>query len=229
MEKTWWHSETLNCELGTVTGGFFRLSPWWRSGYIPCVVKRAQMMSNWGIWGKGWQLFPVSIFSFHLVISSPMLEFCKIYDIWLGNFSQSPLELSVALWLNFGKWQMGRKKVANFQGTSLKEEGCSSSILSVSPSLWLECDMGLSGLLHSHGLELCLGMCNKRARSLSLGSLGAPLPRTLQTLSPSASFRERKETFYPDGTTLFWDLFVIVVWIYPKNSAVQVKQQETKT
>lgn len=46
----------------------------------------------------------------------------------------------------------------------------------------------------------------------------------LRPLSTFASIHGREESLYLDGTTIFLGFFVVVVFIYPKNSIVQVKK-----
>ena len=120
------------------------------------------------------------------------------------------------MWLNFGKWQVGRKELSHYQGTSLKEEAaCLPSPLYL--------------FLFSCNIMWCCWTCFSYVDQSNAPRMRAQtwVPRQPQvqsclsplgTLSTSASIHVKQESLYLDGTTVFWGLFVIIVSTYPKNS-----------
>lgn len=137
-------------------------------------------MSNWGTRDRGWHCPQCSVL-LALSKSSPMLWFCKIYGWPMGDPLFPPsLITKCSHVVEFWQMTRGQKRSKPLSGPMLKRGSCLLSIWSVSPSLWLECDGWLPGLLHPPGLERRPGRCGTREQDWVAGqpqwqsSLGTP-------------------------------------------------------
>lgn len=160
------------------------------------MVRKAQM-SNWGTWDRGWHCDRYSVL-LALSKSSPMLWFCKIHA-WIMGDLLFPASLITKRSHVVEFWQMtsGQKSSKPLSGPILKGGSCLPSMWLVSPSLWLECDVDLSGLLYPPALEQCPGNVEQESKTESLGSLSVTeLPGDPRTPPPPLHLSMRYKKAY---------------------------------